>query len=131
MRLIFLGKESDLGDSPTLYATDQGTYVVQGWKITDQTTVGQLALADGETAVEVYARLLKHLAKDGVLGTVARHKAPIVRVMGNGNYVIQGARLVDEDARRQMAMPDHEDAVELPKAALTSLLEEHGATGHC
>jgi hypothetical protein len=124
MRLTFLGKESDLGDSPTLYATDRNTYVVQGWKITDQATASQLVLGDGEVAVEVYARLLNHLAKDGAAGTIARHDSPIVRVKENGNYVVQGARLVDEDARQQMAMPDHEDAVELPKAALTSLLEE-------
>jgi len=130
MRLTFLGKESDLGDSPTLYATDRDTYVVQGWKITEEETAGQLSLADGETAVEVYARLLNHLAADGLQGTVARHEAPIVQVKANGNYVIQGARLVDEDARLQMAMPEHEDAVELPKSALTALLEEQGATGH-
>jgi hypothetical protein len=130
MRLTFLGKESDLGDSPTLYATDRDTYVVQGWKVADDETAGKLALADGEIAVEVYARLLNHLAADGVPGTVTRHEAPIVHVKANGNYVIQGRCLVDEDARVQMAMPEHEDAVELPKAALTALLEEHGATGH-
>jgi hypothetical protein len=130
MRLTFLGKMSDLGESPTLYATDRDTYVVQGWKITDEATAAQLALGDGEIAVEVYARLLGHLVKDGVAGTVARHEPPIVHVKQNGNYVIQGERLVDDDARRQMAMPDHEDAVELPKAALTSLMEEQGATGH-
>lgn len=131
MRLTFLGKESDLGDSPTLYATDRDTYVVQGWKITDDTTAKQLTFADGEIAVEVYARLLDHLAKDGVPGVVAEHEPPIVHVKQNGNYIIQGARLTDDDARLQMAMPDHEDAVELPKAALKALLEEQGATGHC
>ena len=30
MRLQFLGKNSVPGDSPTLYATDRETYVVQG-----------------------------------------------------------------------------------------------------
>jgi hypothetical protein len=130
MRLIFLGKASDLGESPTLYATDRDTYVVQGWKITEDATAPALALGKGEIAVEVYARLLDYLAKDGVPGTVARHEPPIVHVKQNGNFVIQGERLADGDARRQMAMPDHEDAVELPKAALTSLLEEQGETGH-
>ncbi len=31
MRLRFLGKNSVPGDSPTLYATDRNSFVVQGW----------------------------------------------------------------------------------------------------
>jgi len=30
MQLTFLGKETTGGQSPTLYATNRGTYVVQG-----------------------------------------------------------------------------------------------------
>jgi hypothetical protein len=33
MQLTFLGKETQGGDSPTLYATDRDTYVVQGWTV--------------------------------------------------------------------------------------------------
>lgn len=76
MHLILLGKESDHGDSPTLYATDRDTYVVQGWKITDDETTAKLDLVVGETAVEVYARLLAHLAKDGAPGTVTGWDRP-------------------------------------------------------
>jgi hypothetical protein len=36
MRLTFLGKSSDNGDSPTPYATDQFSYIVLGWKVTDE-----------------------------------------------------------------------------------------------
>lgn len=35
MKLRFLGKESTPDESPTLYATDQDSYVVQGWVFTD------------------------------------------------------------------------------------------------
>ena len=31
MRLTFLGKASENGESPTLYATDHGSYIVQGY----------------------------------------------------------------------------------------------------
>jgi len=45
MRLTFLGKETQGGGSPTLWATDRGTYVVQGWKLP-----GKLRLVQETTA---------------------------------------------------------------------------------
>jgi len=45
-------------------------------------------------------------------------------VTPRGTYLIQGVRLADDDpARHRLALPDHEDAVEVPKAALVALLE--------
>lgn len=123
MRLTFLGKESDHGDSPTLYATDRASYVVQGWQVTDEAVLSTLDIPDGETVVEIYARLFHHLAGDGVTGSVTRSAPPVVHVKQNGNFVVQGARLVDDDARRQLAMPAHEDAVEVPKSAIVALLK--------
>ena len=35
MKLTFLGTTSTGGSCPNLYATDHGTYVVQGSKVTD------------------------------------------------------------------------------------------------
>ena len=35
MRLTFLGKATTGGPSPTLYATDRKSYVVQGWIVPD------------------------------------------------------------------------------------------------
>jgi hypothetical protein len=32
MKLTFLGKDSTPNDSPTLYATDRDTYLVQGYR---------------------------------------------------------------------------------------------------
>ena len=60
MKLTFLGSNSENGQSPTFYATDRGTYVVQGWKITDADALAQMDLPDHETAVEIPAELLRH-----------------------------------------------------------------------
>ena len=88
MRLRFLGKNSLLGDSPTLYATDRDTYVVQGWKVTDPEVLAKLDLPDDETCVEVPAALFVHLTKDGLHGAMANWAPPIVHVTGEGNYIV-------------------------------------------
>ena len=61
MKLRFLGKETESGNSPTLYDTDQDTYLIQGWVVDDPETLSQLALPDGETAVIVPKALMRHL----------------------------------------------------------------------
>lgn len=61
MQLTFLGTTSNSGSCPNLYATDRGTYVVQGARITDPealTTLRERGLPDHETAVEIPAALL-------------------------------------------------------------------------
>jgi hypothetical protein len=124
MQMIFLGKETEGGESPALYATDRGSYIVQGYIVTDDEILAKLDIPEGQTVVEVYARLFAHLVRDGVSGTVASWRPPIVHVRENGNYLIQGVRLADDNTRQRMAIPDHEDAVEVPKAAIYALLEE-------
>jgi hypothetical protein len=123
MQMIFLGKETESGESPTLYATED-SYVIQGYTVNDAALLATLDIAAGETVVEVYARLFAHLAHDGVSGTVTNWLPPIVHVKENGNYLIQGVRLADETARNRMALPDNEDAIVVPKAAIHALLEE-------
>ncbi|MGW5050124.1 hypothetical protein [Actinokineospora sp. NPDC004072] len=61
MKLTFLGSTSSQGQCPNLYATDRGTYVVQGYRITDPealATLRERGLPETETAVEVPAALL-------------------------------------------------------------------------
>jgi hypothetical protein len=123
MQLTFLGRSSEGGESPTLYATDRGSYIVQGYVVTDAEVLAKLDIPEDETVVEVYARLFAYLAHDGVSGAVTE-VPPIVHVRDNGNYVIQGPRLDDDETRRRMAVPDHEDALELPKTAVLALLAE-------
>ena len=50
------------GDCPTVYATDRGTLVIQGY-VLDPATVRQLTLPTGEGAVEVPAELLLEAAR--------------------------------------------------------------------
>jgi hypothetical protein len=61
MKLTFLGKDSTPNDSPTLYATDRDTYLVQGYLVTDPEALAQMRIPDGETVVEVPKRLMKYL----------------------------------------------------------------------
>jgi hypothetical protein len=61
VKLTFLGLESGKSGCPTLYATDRGTIVVQGWRITDPETLGQMDIPDHETALEVPVALFRHL----------------------------------------------------------------------
>ncbi len=68
LNLTFLGTTSTGGQCPNAYATDRGTYVIQGYKITDPTALAQLherGMPEGETAVEIPAGLLKFLPVQG------------------------------------------------------------------
>lgn len=65
MKLTLLGKDpnSAQGECPSVYATDRGTLVVQGWKVTDLDAINALTehgLPDTETAVEIPVELLRH-----------------------------------------------------------------------
>jgi len=62
MRLRYLGKTagSEYGECPALYATDRGTFVVQGKVVTDAVALADLrAVAHDETVVEVPADVLR------------------------------------------------------------------------
>jgi hypothetical protein len=98
MELQFLGKETQGGGSPTLFATDRNTYVVQGWRVPDQ-----------ETSVEIPQRLLQHLEPDTEL-------AVPLQDTGRGSYILSGTVVVDTEALAQMDIPGHETCVEVGKA---------------
>jgi hypothetical protein len=129
MRLRFLGKNSVPGDSPTLYATDRDTYVVQGWKVIDPEILAKLDPPNDETCVEVPAALFVHLAKDGLHGTIATWAPPIVHVTGEGTYIIQGKHILDPEARAQMIIPEFEDCVEVTRTTIKALLIEEDDLG--
>jgi hypothetical protein len=122
MKLRFLGKDSTPTNSPTLYATDQNSYVVQGWIVTDAVILAGLNVPDSESIVEVPAALLDHLALDGLDGAVINLMPPIVGVTPRGNYIIQGKQVTDAEALSQMSIPDHETCVQVMKSAVVPLL---------
>ena len=65
MRLRFLGADTQRGGCPSLYATDRGTYVVQGWMVTDTEALGDLRnVLEGESFVEIPKKVLRFAAND-------------------------------------------------------------------
>lgn len=70
MNIRYLGKESNVKNSPSLYATDQESYIVQGWRHADLSTLNRLNIPDDETIVEVPPALFNHLTRDGFTGTI-------------------------------------------------------------
>jgi hypothetical protein len=63
MRLTFLGKETQTGNSPTLWDTDEDQYVIQGFTL-DADALSQVGtVPDGELVIRVPKKLLRH-AKD-------------------------------------------------------------------
>ncbi|MGW7351017.1 hypothetical protein [Streptomyces sp. NPDC054784] len=124
MKLRFLGKNSTVGDCPTLYVTDRDTYLVQGWKVLANDLLMQLTLSEGETAVEVPTELFAHLAEDGLSpGEFKRVEDPLAILTPGGTYVVQGREVTDPEALAQMEIPDYETVVEIPKTAIIALLE--------
>ncbi|MPZ83105.1 MAG: hypothetical protein GEV28_23015 [Actinophytocola sp.] len=122
MRLTFLGKESVPDQSPTLYATDRESYIVQGWIVTDPEILTMITVADDETIVEVPPKLMVHLAKDGLAGEVMNMIPPIVHVADNGNYIVRGKNVTDQEALSRMSIPDHETCVEVSRSAVAALV---------
>jgi len=60
MRLTFVAKDPDSQPqgSPTLYRTDRGTWVVQGWAVTDPDALAEMDIPAGEIACEIPDRLV-------------------------------------------------------------------------
>jgi len=61
MRLTLVGRDPDSNPtgSPTIYRTDRGSWVVQGWVMADQEALAQMNIPDGESCVEIPDRMLQ------------------------------------------------------------------------
>ncbi len=64
MRLQLLGTESGHTGCPALYATDRGTYVVQGKLVRDPEAIADLVDVRDEFHVEIPKGLLRYAAGD-------------------------------------------------------------------
>ena len=122
MRLTFLGKDSVPDQSPTLYVTDRGSFVVQGWIVTDPKVLAMITVSEGESVVEVPPKLVRHLAKAGIVGDVVNPVPPIVHVTQGGNYIVRGERVTDGEVLEQMDIPDHETCVQVARSAIVALV---------
>ncbi len=60
MELMFVAKDpgSEPSGSPTLYRTDRGSWVVQGWVVTDPAALARMDIPAGEACVEIPDRLV-------------------------------------------------------------------------
>lgn len=67
VQLTFVAKdpESNPTGSPTLYRTDRGSWVVQGWTVTDPAALAQMDIPPGEGCVEIPDRMLPFFEQDG------------------------------------------------------------------
>lgn len=70
MRLRLIGKdpESNPSGSPTVYRTDRGSWVVQGWNVTDADTLEQMDIPEGEGCVEIPDRMIQFFVGQGERG---------------------------------------------------------------
>jgi hypothetical protein len=61
MHLTFMGKDPDSNPtgSPTVYRTDRGSWLVQGWAVDDPDALAQMSIPEGETVVEIPDRMLQ------------------------------------------------------------------------
>lgn len=97
LRITFLGKHTQGGDSPTLYATDQSSYVVQGWKVPGH-----------DDRVEISHPLLAFLEPGTCLGVPLEDT-------GHGTFILSGQPVTDADVLAEMNIPDHETCIEVPQ----------------
>jgi hypothetical protein len=60
MRIMFVAKDPDSvpDQSPTLYKTDRGSWLIQGWAVTDTVALAEMNIPAGETVVEIPDRLV-------------------------------------------------------------------------
>jgi hypothetical protein len=70
MRLTLVAgdPESNPKNSPTLYKTDRGSWVVQGWVVNDADALATLNLPEGESAVEIPDRMIPFFFQEGRAG---------------------------------------------------------------
>jgi hypothetical protein len=66
MPLTFIGKdpESNPTGSCTIYRTDTGSWVVQGWVVTDPDALAQMDIPAGETCVEIPDRMIQFFRQE-------------------------------------------------------------------
>ncbi|MFD0365850.1 hypothetical protein ACFQZZ_30805 [Nocardia sp. GCM10030253] len=99
MKLRYLGTDTRNNGSPTLYATDRCSYVVQGWKLPER---------DDRHIIEIPHPLLAYLEQGTCLGTRLEDT-------GHGTFILSGEPVTDTDTLAQMNTPDCEQSIEVPQ----------------
>lgn len=66
MKITYIATESGKTGCPSLFRTDRGTYLVQGWRVTDEEALAGLrerGFPEHETVVEIPAALAGRLSE--------------------------------------------------------------------
>ena len=101
MRLRFLGKGgSDKAGCPSLYATDQDSFVVQGWQ------------TDRPEVVEIPHLLLGFAEHTTFIGTALTDT-------GRVTFTLTGRPVADTATLDQLTLEHNESAIEVPKIERT------------
>jgi hypothetical protein len=133
MRITFLGKDpgSEKDECPSLYDTDRGTYLLQGWVVDDPAVIAELDLEAGEACVEVPRALMSRLVNSGQLGSPDDGRpAPMVLTTGRDTYVVKGRIVTDAEALGHMVIPDHESVIEVSIGLRSLMKEEYAVAEH-
>lgn len=105
MKLVHLrGSCPDRVTCPNLYATDRGTYVVQGYARDDAGV--------GSASVEVPRSLLPEAA----------HDHADLRLLGHDSVLVRGSRVTDPDAVAVLNLPEGEAAIEIGRDVVPGLV---------
>lgn len=59
LTLVGVDPESNPTGSPSVYRTDRGSWVVQGWVVTDPEALAQMDIPEDEAAVEIPDRIIQ------------------------------------------------------------------------
>ncbi len=62
LKLIAADPDSQPTNSPTLYKTDRGSWIVQWWVVTDPEALAHMGIPAGETCVEIPDRMIPFFA---------------------------------------------------------------------
>ncbi|MFI1918991.1 hypothetical protein [Nocardia sp. NPDC020380] len=101
MQLRFLGKGGTGGGGcPSLYTTDHGSSLVQGW-VTDQVST-----------VEIPHLLLGFAEPDTFVGARMEDS-------GRGTFLLSGRPITDQETLSQLDLYEDETAIEVPKRERT------------
>ncbi|MFF0635951.1 hypothetical protein ACFYTS_25995 [Nocardia sp. NPDC004151] len=97
MNLKFLGKGgSDSGGCPSLFATDQSTYIVQGWGTAQLGTV------------EIPHLLTGFAEPDTFIGSTMTDT-------GRGTFTVSGRPVTEPGVLGKLTLAEDESAIEVPK----------------
>jgi hypothetical protein len=113
MRLIRLRRDCpDTESCPTLYRSDRGTAVIQGYLVTNLETPGLPTLGAGQAMVEVPCALLSGFA---IIN-------PALQPTERGTILVRGSTVTDPEALTALRLPVGEAAVEIRLGRAASLI---------